>query len=140
MQPCSSTPRSVLEDRRKLDFAKELVASGWYHSMNFPDGEVIEGYMSLAVQEERYRDFRLPGDLSGRRTLDIGAWDGWFSFEMERHGAAVTAVDLVEVKNFLYAHRRLQSSVTYLVSDVMSFQSRTWPRLTLFYSSACCTT
>jgi len=30
----------------------------------------------------------LPEDLSGRRVLDIGAWDGAFSFGAERRGAA----------------------------------------------------
>jgi tRNA (mo5U34)-methyltransferase len=86
--------------------------------MNFPDGEIIEGYTTLQVLKQRYVDFGLPEELNGRRSLDIGAWDGWFSFEMERHGASVTAIDLVEVKNFLYAHQRLKSKVNYLVSDV----------------------
>jgi tRNA (mo5U34)-methyltransferase len=110
---------SILEDRRKLDFATELAAfSGWYHSMKFPDGEIIEGYMPLQLLQERYADFGLPEDLHGFRALDIGAWDGWFSFEMERHGALVTAVDVVEVKNFLYGRERLGSKVTYIISDV----------------------
>jgi tRNA (mo5U34)-methyltransferase len=30
----------------------------------------------------------VPQDLSGRRVLDIGAWNGGFSFECERRGAA----------------------------------------------------
>jgi len=109
---------SIIEDRRKLDFARELASFGWYHSMNFPDGEIIEGFNPLHELSQRYADFRLPDDLRGRRALDIGAWDGWFSFELERHGAAVTAIDLVEVKNFLYARERLKSKVTYIVSDV----------------------
>jgi tRNA (mo5U34)-methyltransferase len=110
---------SILEDRRKLDFSKELAAfSGWYHSMKFPDGEIIQGYIPLRLLEERYAEFGLPEDLHGLRALDIGAWDGWFSFEMERHGAAVTAVDVIEVKNFLHARERLGSKVNYIVSDV----------------------
>lgn len=65
---------SVLEDRRKLDFSKRLAAvSGWYHSMEFPDGEHIEGYIPISVLRERYRDLSLPEDLSGRTALDIGA-------------------------------------------------------------------
>ena len=36
----------------------------------------------------------LPQDLSGRSVLDIGAWDGFFSFEAERrHAARVVACD-----------------------------------------------
>jgi tRNA (mo5U34)-methyltransferase len=67
---------------------------------------------------QRYADFGLPENLNGLRALDIGVWDGWFSFEMERHGASETAVDLVEVKNFLHSRERLRSNVTYLISDV----------------------
>jgi tRNA (mo5U34)-methyltransferase len=86
--------------------------------MEFPDGEIIAGYTSLNLLRERYAEFGLPGNLHGLRALDIGAWDGWFSFEMERHGASVTAVDVIEGKNFLYARERLGSKVTYIVSDV----------------------
>ena len=36
----------------------------------------------------------LPDDLTGRTVLDVGAWDGFFSFEAERRGAArVVAAD-----------------------------------------------
>ncbi len=37
---------------------------------------------------------QLPDDLRGKTVLDIGAWDGFFSFEAERRGAArVVAVE-----------------------------------------------
>jgi tRNA (mo5U34)-methyltransferase len=37
----------------------------------------------------------LPADLTGKRVLDVGAWNGCFSFECERRGAAeVVAVSL----------------------------------------------
>jgi tRNA (mo5U34)-methyltransferase len=36
----------------------------------------------------------MPADLSGKAVLDIGAWDGFFSFEAERRGASrVLATD-----------------------------------------------
>ena len=110
---------SVLQARRELNFADILASrNGWYHSMEFPDGARIEGHMSLAVLRERYAELQLPEDLSGKRALDIGAWDGWFSFEMERHGAEVTAVDVVAVPNFQHAHQRKGSHVRYIVEDV----------------------
>ncbi|HEY6351983.1 MAG TPA: class I SAM-dependent methyltransferase [Candidatus Angelobacter sp.] len=38
--------------------------------------------------------FKIPDNLSGKTFLDIGAWDGFFSFEAERRGAArVLALD-----------------------------------------------
>lgn len=36
----------------------------------------------------------MPADLTGKSVLDVGAWDGFFSFEAERRGAArVLATD-----------------------------------------------
>lgn len=44
--------------------------------------------------EARLRKVRLPARLDGKSVLDIGAWDGFFSFEAERRGAKrVVAVD-----------------------------------------------
>ena len=50
--------------------------------------------------------------------LDIGAWDGWFSFEMERRGASVLAVDSARQKTFFEAKKLLNSKVEYLVEDI----------------------
>src|SRR6266568_9564153 len=42
----------------------------------------------------RLRLLRIPADLTGKTVLDIGAYDGFFSFEAERRGAArVVAAD-----------------------------------------------
>lgn len=110
----TNTPR---ESARGLDFSQDLLAKGWYHSFEFPDGTVIDGYMPLAVQKERYARYPIPDDLHGMRLLDIGAWDGWFSFEAERHGARTMAIDCVEIPTFLQIHRRLKSKVDYRVLD-----------------------
>jgi len=102
---------------RGLDFSQDLAAKGWYHSFEFPDGAVIDGYMPLAVQKERYARYPISDNLSGKRVLDIGAWDGWFSFESERHGAQTVAIDCVQLPTFLQVHRRLKSKVDYRVLD-----------------------
>jgi len=109
----------VLNARRELAFGDGLASrDGWYHSMEFPDGTRIDGYIPLSSLHERYRDFGLPDDLNGKSALDIGAWDGWFSFQLESRGARVTAVDVVSVANFQTAHERKKSSVRYIVADV----------------------
>jgi len=109
--------KSAPKAARGLDFSQDLLAMGWYHSFEFPDGSVINGYMPLAVQKERYARYPIPDNLSGKRLLDIGAWDGWFSFEAERHGGQVLAIDYVEVPTFQQVHRRLESKVDYRVLD-----------------------
>src|SRR5581483_1834048 len=83
--------------RRGRDFSQELAEKGWYHSFELPDGTRIEGHNTLDILRKRWARFPLPGDLGGRRVLDVGAWDGWFSFEAERRGAEVTAIDCVEL-------------------------------------------
>lgn len=63
----------------------------WYHTIDLGQGLVTAG-----VDDSPYRLARLdlPSSLAGRSVLDIGAWDGFFSFEAERRGAArVLAAD-----------------------------------------------
>ena len=46
-----------------------------------------------------------PPDLTGKTVLDIGAWGGFFSFELERRGAQGTALDYYSwVTNFVKLH------------------------------------
>ena len=60
----------------------QLGQLGWYHSIELPDGSVIPGIQSIDQLRERIAKYPIPQDLRGKRVLDIGAWDGWFTFEM----------------------------------------------------------
>ncbi|MBI3208195.1 MAG: DUF1698 domain-containing protein, partial [Candidatus Solibacter usitatus] len=91
---------------------------GFYHSIPLPDGKVLEGILPLDVLQERVREFPIPERLDGKRVLDIGTWDGYFAFEMERRGAEVMAIDSTEVENFYHARRMVASKVDYRVQDV----------------------
>ncbi len=106
------------EFRKGQDHSQALAEKGWYHSFELPDGTLIDGVNPIARQRERYARFPIPADLGGKRVLDIGAWDGWFSFEAERHGASVTSIDCVEVDHFLDLHRKLSSKADYRVLEV----------------------
>lgn len=103
--------------RRGRDFSQELAEKGWYHSFELPDGTRREGHNTLEILRRRWARFPLPDSLDGRRVLDIGAWDGWFSFEAERRGAGVIAIDCVEIPNFLEIHAALHSKVDYRILD-----------------------
>lgn len=61
----------------------------WYHRIELPGGVVTPGWAPLN------RDmYRIPEDLSGRSVLDVGAWDGYWTFEALRRGARrVLAID-----------------------------------------------
>ena len=95
-----------------------LSTKGWYHSIELPDGNVIQGMIGVEALKQRLAAFPIPADLTGKRVLDVGAWTGWCSFEMERRGAQVVAVDCVEFEEFREAHRMLGSHVDYRILDV----------------------
>jgi tRNA (mo5U34)-methyltransferase len=52
---------------------------------------------------ERYG---LPASLEGKRCLDVGTWDGFWAFEMERRGGEVVAIDLDDERALDYPPRR----------------------------------
>jgi tRNA (mo5U34)-methyltransferase len=115
--------QSTRQARRQQDFLDKLTEKGWYHSFELPDGTRIDGYISLEALRERYSRFPIPENLRGKRVLDIGAWDGWFSFEAERRGAAVTAIDCVELPSFQRLHRELGSKAGYRILEVYELPS-----------------
>jgi len=108
---------TVRPARRGTDFSEELQTKGWYHSFDLPDGTHIEGIIPLHALRWRWSQYPIPADLTGKRLLDTGAWDGWLSFEAERRGAEVLAIDCVEIPTFLEIHRKLASRVDYRVLD-----------------------
>lgn len=105
----------------KEDFANK----GFYHSIPLPGGKVLEGIISVESLEARLNLFPIPKDLHGKRVLDIGTWDGYFAFEMEKRGASVMAIDNTEVDNFYYAQQLLGSRADYRVMDVYELNPST---------------
>jgi tRNA (mo5U34)-methyltransferase len=79
--------------RDELQAMADEVAPHWWHSIDLGHGVVTDGTKPLALMEREIEALRLPDDLTGRSVLDIGAWDGGFSFACERRGARVTALD-----------------------------------------------
>jgi tRNA (mo5U34)-methyltransferase len=90
----------------------------WWHSFELPDGTLIRGACSLEGLRDRIARFPISQDLNGQRVLDIGTWDGWFAFEMERRGAEVVAIDNWDNPRFHEIHARLHSRVDYRQMDV----------------------
>lgn len=105
-------------EERVQGLAGQVQSRFRYHSIELPDGSVLPGLQTLEHLRWRLDLFGLPDDLRGKRVLDIGAWDGWFSFECERRGATVVAVDCVALDTFIEAKRLIGSSVEYLTLDV----------------------
>jgi tRNA (mo5U34)-methyltransferase len=62
----------------------------WWHQIELPGGYVTPGPDHSA---DKLASLRLP-DLRGKTVLDVGAFDGYFSFAAERLGATrVVALD-----------------------------------------------
>ena len=75
----------------QAEIRERAEAIQWFHTMDLGRGVVTRGIYDPRV---RLPLLGLPEDLSGRRVLDVGAWDGFYSFECERRGAAeVVATD-----------------------------------------------
>ena len=65
----------------------------WWHSISLAPGTTTPGFKSAEHLSQELKSFRLP-PLAGKTVLDIGAWDGFYSFEAERQGAKrVVALD-----------------------------------------------
>jgi tRNA (mo5U34)-methyltransferase len=65
----------------------------WWHSIDLGHGIVTPGAKSIESLNAMWDALSVPG-LEGKSVLDVGAWDGFFSFQAERRGAArVVALD-----------------------------------------------
>ena len=87
-------PNALLEQREH----------SWYHVMELADGEVTDGWFDLRPYVKHYG---IPERLDGMRVLEIGTWDGFWAFELERRGAAeVVALDLDDEADLDWPARR----------------------------------
>lgn len=83
------------ESRRSMSTADSILAQHpeWYHSIELAPGKVTPGRAPLEAWNAELRALELP-PLGGKSVLDIGAYDGFFSFAAERLGASrVVALD-----------------------------------------------
>ena len=73
------------------ELAAQIRAERWFHHINL-NGTVTPGTSNKAAQD--WTTAHLPNRFDGLSVLDVGAWDGFFSFLAEERGAArVLAVD-----------------------------------------------
>jgi len=73
------------------ELRRRVASFRWYHTLDLGNGIRTPGVDDTPVRLNR---LALPERLTGRSVLDVGAWDGFFSFEAERRGAArVVAAD-----------------------------------------------
>jgi tRNA (mo5U34)-methyltransferase len=99
--------------------ARALIAAypRWYHRIEVRPGVITPGINDSPLQLQM---LQLPADCSGMRVLDIGARDGFFSFELEHRGADVLAVDYMpaERTGFPIAAQLLGSRVVFRQANI----------------------
>jgi tRNA (mo5U34)-methyltransferase len=83
-----------------LERARE---QGWYHTLELPGGETTRGMFDLRPY---VRHYGIPERLDGMRALEVGTWDGFWAFELERRGADVVALDLDDERDLDWPPRR----------------------------------
>lgn len=103
----------------------EMTKILWFHQIDLGSGVITPGLDDSAGKLLRVK---IPENLDGMSVLDIGAWNGFFSFESERRGASrVLATDsfvwrspvLKGKEGFALAREVLNSKVEDMEIDVM---------------------
>jgi tRNA (mo5U34)-methyltransferase len=83
---------STADTATPTDLAARAAQLSWYHTLELAPGVVTDAFFDTRPTVARVP---MPADLTGKRGLDVGTWDGFWAFEMERRGAAsVTAIDI----------------------------------------------
>jgi tRNA (mo5U34)-methyltransferase len=108
-----------------MNIREEIAKVKWFHRIDLGGGVTTPGYVNSMSAKQLGIE-----DLSGKSVLDIGAWDGFYSFQAERCGARrVLATDSfiwsggggwkTGKSGFELARRVLKSKVEDKTIDVM---------------------
>lgn len=93
----------------------------WFHDFELPGAVRTRG---IYRPQDKLHRLALPESLQGKTVLDIGAWDGFYSFECERRGATVTSLDRWDTpegpvsEGYAIAHRAFGSKAVALRGSV----------------------
>lgn len=91
---------SSSEDRPTHDdVQRQLDELRWYHTIDVTETATTRGWFDL-----RHALHLIPfPDVTGMRCLDVGTWDGFYAYELERRGAAeVIALDVPDLAEIDY--------------------------------------
>ncbi|MGC9972384.1 MAG: DUF1698 domain-containing protein [Bryobacteraceae bacterium] len=121
----------MVSELSPAEIRRHAEAIRWYQTIDLGGGVITQGQDNTPV---RLRRIALPERLDGLSVLDVGAWDGFFSFEAERRGATrVLATDHYawsglswgSKEGFDFARSVLSSRVEDLDIDVPAISQQT---------------
>jgi len=85
----STAPASSPTELRRLCASRQ-----WYHTIELAPGILTPGWFDLRALTHK---LAFPESMAGMRCLDIGTFDGFWAFEMERRGAQeVIGLDILD--------------------------------------------
>src|SRR5882724_4926833 len=91
------------------DLGADVAKHVWFHSIDFGDGVVSAGMKSRQIVEAEAEAVFAGFPVAGASILDVGAWNGFFSFEAKRRGAArVLATD-----SYVWSHPTYRGKETF---------------------------
>lgn len=103
----------------------------WWHTIQLGNcrtpGSENQVFEFLTPNFQNWIAQVIPEDLTGKSILDIGTWDGYFSFLAEQRGASrVVAIDNligrypnIESEGFMTAREILNSKVNFIQIDLL---------------------
>ena len=96
-------------DNMNFSLQSRVAELPWHHSIDLGNGVVTPGGKSLGTCNAEASLIFDRVDLHGRTVLDVGAWNGFFSFEAKRRGASrVLATD-----SYCWSHPHIHGRETF---------------------------
>lgn len=92
----------------------------FFHRILLPDGSYTPGTVNHGPDGGDWPTIRfgLPNDLKGKSVIDIGCYDGFFSFEAEKRGGVVTSTDIIKRESFDWVKNALQSKAEHSLLNI----------------------
>ncbi len=96
------------------DLRQRVASIEWYHTLELAPGVVTPGWFDHRSIVER---IPIPGSLAGARCLDVGTFNGFWAFEMERRGASeVVAIDVLDPRRWDWPRSSQEATIQALAT------------------------
>jgi tRNA (mo5U34)-methyltransferase len=103
--------REVETDRHDMARLRARIGEiQWFHNWELLPGLWTGGWHAMS---EVLPSQHIPCDLSGKRVLDVGCADGYYSFLAESRGAEVVSIDVSPSQGYFFAHEVLGSRAEF---------------------------
>lgn len=97
----TETRSAATTQAERNELRRQVNGRPWYHTLELAPGIETPGWFDCRGLAPRV----LPGACAGMRCLDIGTFDGFWAFEIERRRAdEVIAIDILDESRWDWPH------------------------------------